>query len=347
MKVFPAGSSPASQSHSSEAHGPQAPGSDGHGSHAHGHHHVSLAATGARRLAMVLAISATLLLVQVVGAAISGSIALWADAGHMLADVGGLALALLAARLARRPATSTLTWGFRRAEVLAAAAQAAVLLAVGVWVLSEAVRRLITPVEVASTAMIVFGAVALAGNAVSALLLRHSASASMNTRAALLEVSNDALGGLAVLIAAVVLTTTGWLRADPVASIVIAVMILPRAWRLLREAVNVLLEATPEGIDLSEVRSHLLSVEHVMGVHDLHANLVATGLPVLSAHLTVEDGCFHDGHLPQLLDEVQDCLVGHFDVHHSTFQFEPAAHAAHEEPCMEDIPDLGTTPERK
>lgn len=290
---------------------------------------------------MVLAISATLLLVEVVGAVISGSLALLADAGHMLADVGGLALALLAARLARRPATATRTWGFRRAEVLAAATQAAVLLAVGVLVLYGAVRRLIEPTEVAGTAMIVFGAAALAGNAVSALLLRRSAAASMNTRAALLEVSNDALGALAVLVAAIVISTTGWHRADPVASILIGALILPRAWRLLCEAVNVLLEATPEGIDLTEVRSHLLSVDHVTGVHDLHANLVATGLPVLSAHLTVEDGCFHDGHLPELLDEVQDCLVGHFDVHHSTFQFEPAAHADHEEPCIEEIPEPG------
>jgi cobalt-zinc-cadmium efflux system protein len=305
----------------------------------HGHHHASAATSGTRRLAMVLGISATLLLIEIVGAIISGSLALLADAGHMLADVGGLALALFAARLARRPATATLTWGFRRAEVLAAAAQAAVLLAVGLLVLYEAVRRLIDPTSVASTAMIIFGAAALAGNAISALLLQHSASSSMNIRAALLEVSNDALGGLAVLIAAIVLATTGWHRADPVASIVIGTLIIPRAWRLLHETVNVLLEATPEGIDLTEVRAHLLSVEHVTGVHDLHANLVATGLPVLSAHLTVEDSCFHDGHLPELLDEVQECLVGHFDVHHSTFQFEPAAHAEHEDPCMEDLPD--------
>ena len=307
------------------------------------HHHHSPVDFGSGRLAMVLGISTTLLVVEVVGAIVSGSLALLADAGHMLADVGGLALALVAARLARRPATTTLTWGFRRAEVLAAAAQAAVLLAVGLWVLSEAVRRLIDPVAVAGTAMVVFGAAALAGNAVSALLLKHSASNSMNTRAALLEVTNDALGGLAVLIAAIVIATTGWHRADPIASILIGAMILPRAWSLLHKAINVLLEATPEGIDLTEVRSHLLSVDHVIEVHDLHANLVATGLPVLSAHLTVEDGCFHDGHLPELLDEVQACLVGHFDVHHSTFQFEPAGHAAHEEACMEDIPDPGAT----
>ncbi|MBO0693072.1 MAG: cation transporter, partial [Acidimicrobiaceae bacterium] len=226
----------------------------------HGHHQAP-GTSGADRLAVVLSISGTLLLIEVVGAVVSGSLALLADAGHMLADVGGLTLALFAARLARRPATMTLTWGFRRAEVLAAAAQAAVLLAVGLWILSEAVRRLIEPVGVASTAMIAFGAAALAGNAISAVLLRHSAPTSMNTRAALLEVSNDALGGLAVLIAAVVIAATGWHRADPVASIMIGALILPRAWRLLRETINVLLEATPEGIDLTEVRSHLLSVD--------------------------------------------------------------------------------------
>lgn len=280
---------------------------------------------------MVLAISSTLLAIEVVGAIVSGSLSLLADAGHMLSDVGGLALALWAARLARRPATNARTWGFLRAEVLAASAQAAVLLAVGILVLVEAVRRLIEPSSVASTAMLVFGAAGLVGNVVSILLLQRSAGDSMNTRAALLEVTNDAFGSLAVLLAAIVLVTSGFTRADAVASIVIGVLILPRAWKLLRDTVSVLLEATPKGIDLDEVRSHLLSVEHVTGVHDLHASLVATGLPVLSAHLTVDDACFHDGRLPHLLDEVQGCLAGHFDLHHSTFQFEPAEHAGHED----------------
>jgi cobalt-zinc-cadmium efflux system protein len=251
-----------------------------------------------------------------------------------------LVLALVAATFARRPATAAHTWGYRRAEVLAAAAQAAVLLAVGVVVLVEAARRLIDPSSVAGTAMIIFGAVGLVGNAISVLLLQSSAASSMNSRAALLEVANDALGALAVLTAAIVITLTGWQRADALASILIGGLILPRTWKLLREAVDILLESTPKDIDLTTVREHLLRVDHVSDVHDLHANLVATGLPVLSAHLIVDDSCFHDGHVHELLDNVQQCLGEHFDVHHSTFQFEPAGHAAHEDPCMEvDLAD--------
>ncbi len=299
--------------------------------HGHGHDHAVPAVGGRRRaLATVLAISVGILVVEVVGALWSGSLALLADAGHMLTDVAGLGLALVAAVLAARPATPTRTWGYRRAEVLAAATQAAVLLAVGGFVVVEGVRRLLDPPEVAPAAMVVFGAVGLVGNAVSILLLSRLSSGNLNTRAALLEVVNDALGSLAVLVAAGVIAATGWSRADAVASLLIGVLILPRTWRLLRESIDVLMEATPKGVDLAEVRAHLLAVPHVYGVHDLHASSVASDLPVLTTHMVVDDSCFHDGHLPKLLDEVQRCLAGHFDVEHSTVQFEPARHAAHE-----------------
>jgi len=297
----------------------------------HAHDHALPAGPGhGRALAIVLSISGVILVVEVVGAFISGSLALLADAGHMLTDVAGLSLALVAATLASRPATDERTWGYRRAEVLAAAAQAAVLLAVGVFVLVEGIRRLVEPPEVASDIMIIFGLVGLFGNALSMLILSRIKGGNLNTRAALLEVVNDALGALAVLVAAIVIATTGWLRADAVASLLIGLLILPRTWKLLRETVDVLLEATPRGVELAEVRTHLLEVAHVVGVHDLHASTVATDLPTLSAHIVVDDSCFHDGHVPQLLDQVQACLVGHFDVEHSTFQFEPSSHAAHE-----------------
>ncbi len=248
----------------------------------------------------------------------------------MLTDVAGLSLALVAATLATKPATDARTWGYRRAEVLAAAAQAAVLLAVGAFVLVEGIKRLIEPPDVASNVMIIFGLVGLVGNAVSILILSRISSGNLNTRAAFLEVVNDALGALAVLIAAIVIATTGWLRADAVASLLIGVLILPRTWKLLSETIDVLLEATPKNVDLTEVRAHVLKVAHVQGIHDLHASTVATGLPVLTAHVVVDDDCFYDGHVPQLLDEVQACLGTHFDVDHSTFQFEPESHAAHE-----------------
>jgi cobalt-zinc-cadmium efflux system protein len=278
----------------------------------------------------VLGISSTILVVEVIGAAISGSLALLADAGHMLTDVFGLGLALAAAVLSRRPSTPARTWGFLRAEVLAAAAQAAVLLAVGCFVIVEAVRRLIEPPDVASTAMIVFGVVGLLGNSASIVLLVRSRSHDLNMRAAFLEVVNDAIGSIAVLLAAATIAVTGWQRADAVASLVIGCLILPRTWRLLRETVDVLLEATPRDLDLTSVREHILAVDHVHDLHDLHASRVSSRLPVLTAHVVVDDSCFSDGELPRLLDELQNCLAGHFDVEHSTFQFEAFGHVEHE-----------------
>jgi len=278
----------------------------------------------------VLGISSTILVVEVVGALMSGSLALLADAGHMLTDVAGLTLALIASLLAPRPATAARTWGFRRAEVLAAAAQAAVLLAVGGFVLVEGFRRLFEPPAVAAGVMVTFAVVGLAGNALSMLLLSRVQAGNLNIRAALLEVGADALGSVAVLVAAAVIALTGWTRADAVVSLLIGLMILPRTWTLLRETVDVLMEATPKGIDLTQVRAHILDVPHVRDVHDLHVTSVASDLPVLTAHVVVDDSCFLDGHLPQLLDQLQSCLAGHFDLEHSTFQFEPARHADHE-----------------
>ena len=304
----------------------------GHGG-AHGHGHGAGMAGNRRRLAVVLALTVTALLVQLVGALVSGSLALLADTAHAFVDSAGLAIALLAATLALRPATATRTWGYRRAEVLGATVQAAVLLAVGVYVVIEAVRRLAEPPEVASTAVLVFGAVGLAANVAGIVVLtRGGRSGNVNMRAALLEVVNDALGSLAVLLAAAVIALTGWQRADAIASLVIAALIVPRTLRLLRETVSVLLESTPPGLDLAAVRAHLLALPHVREVHDLHASQITSGLPVLSAHVVVEDSCFFDGHAPQVLDQLQACLAEHFpvSVEHSTFQLEMAAHADHE-----------------
>jgi len=208
--------------------------------------------------------------------------------------------------------------------------QAAVLLAVGGFVIVEAIRRLIEPAEVASGAMVAFGVVGLVGNLVGIAVLVGARADNLNMRAAFLEVVNDALGSLAVLLAAVVIAVTGWTRADAVASLLIGGLIIPRTLKILRESIDVLLEATPRGLRLSEVREHLLQVDEVLAVHDLHASQVATGLPVLTAHVVVGDDCFLDGNLPALLDKLQHCVAGHFDVGHSTFQFEAGGHAAHE-----------------
>lgn len=303
------------------------------GSHGHDHSHDLAALAGQRgRLALVLGITVTVLVVEVVGAVISGSVALLADAGHMLTDVAGLTMGLIAATLVSRPATPARTWGYRRAEVLGAAAQAALLLVVGIVILVEGVRRLIEPGEVATGPMLVFGAVGLAGNIIGLALLAGSRGSNLNMRAAFLEVLNDALGSVAVLVAAAVIYWTGWLRADAVASLLIGALIVPRTIRLLRDTAHVLLESTPRGLDLGRVRARLLAVDHVREVHDLHASLVATGLPVLTAHVVVDDDCFLDGHLGPILDELQSALADEFDLHHSTLQLEAAGHADHEHP---------------
>jgi cobalt-zinc-cadmium efflux system protein len=278
----------------------------------------------------VLIVTVVVLVVEVIGAAVSGSLALLADAGHLLSDVAGLTLAWAASLLAQRPVTLLRTWGFRRAEVLAAVGQAAVLLAVGGFVLAEAVHRLVQPAGVASGAMVAFGVVGLVGNLIGVAVLMGARADNLNMRAAFLEVVNDALGSFAVLVAAVVIGATGWVRADAVASLLIGALIIPRTLLILRESIDVLLESTPRGLKLSEVREHLLQVDEVLAVHDLHASQVATGLPVLTAHVVVGDSCFRDGNLPALLDKLQHCVAGHFDVGHSTFQFEAGDHAGHE-----------------
>lgn len=307
---------------------------DAHGqgqSGADGHDHGGAALIDHRgRLAVVLTITVGVLVVEVVGAWISGSLALLADAGHMLTDVAGLTMGLFAAILARRPATARRTWGYRRVEILGAVAQAALLLVVGLSILVESVHRLVDPPAVTPSAMVLFGVVGLIGNIIGLVILAGARGDNLNMRAAFLEVVNDALGSVAVLVAAGVVATTGWLRADAVASLVIGVLIVPRTLRILREAVDVLLESTPRGIDLGEVRAHLLALEHVHDVHDLHASQVATGLPVLSAHIVVDDSCFHDGCLTDRLDAAQRCLAEDFGIAHTTIQFEPARHSDHE-----------------
>jgi cobalt-zinc-cadmium efflux system protein len=301
----------------------------------HDHSHAHGAADHRGRLAVAFGISATVLVAQLVGAVLTGSLALLVDTVHMLTDVGGLGLALFAAHLSLRPPSPRRTWGLRRAEVLAALAQAAILLVVGVYVLVETVLRMLDPPEIPSTELVIFGAVGLAGNVAALAVLASSRGASLNLRAAFLEVLNDALGSVGVIVAAVVIATTGWQRADAVAALLIGALILPRAVKLLREAGAVLLESTPPGLDLEEVRTHLLRVEHVREVHDVHASLIATGLPVLSAHVVVDTGCFTDGHAGRILDELQHCVAEHFDVEHSTFQVEPETHPAHEHPTHE------------
>lgn len=299
----------------------------------HDHDH-QVTATGRHRAALAgaLAVSVAIFAVEVVGALVTGSLALFADAGHVLADAGGVALALGATVLAARPATGRRTFGWARAEILAAAVNGLVLAGMSVYVFVEGVRRLVEPSTVEPGGMALFGVVGLLGNLVGVALLWRARNASLNLRGAFLEVATDAATSVGVLVAAGVIASTGFTRADAIVSVLIGLVIAPRAVRLLREAVNVLLEATPSGIDLDRIRRHIIGLDHVLGVHDLHVHAVTSGLPVLTAHVVVRDECFQDGRAPRLLDALQECLAGHFDVAHSTFQLEPAGHADHEHP---------------
>lgn len=297
-----------------------------------GHSH-AVTVTGQHRqlLIAVLALSTLIAVAEVIGAVITGSLVLVADAAHMAADAAGLGLSLLAAYVAARPATSRRTFGYARAEILAAVANSLLLLGMAAFIIADAIRRLASPAAVSSGVLIIFGVIALAANAVSLLLLRRAQAHSLNVRGAFLEVASDTLGAAAVIVTGVVIATTGFTRADPIASLAVGLLILPRTWRLLREAVDVLLEASPRDMDLSEVRRHMTALSGVRDVHELHAWTITSGLPVLTAHVVVDPGVMDDG-CALMLDRLQECVRGHFDVEHSTFQLEPAGHAAHEHP---------------
>ncbi|HEY2505318.1 MAG TPA: cation diffusion facilitator family transporter [Streptosporangiaceae bacterium] len=300
------------------------------GAHTHG----PQTATGSNRrpLTIVLLISFGIGAAEVAGALVTGSLVLFADAAHMAADVAGLGLSLLAAWFAARPATSRRTFGYARAEILAAMANSLLLLAMAGVIFTEAAVRIGKPPSVESGLLIAFGAGALLANACSLLVLRRGRAESLNVRAAFLEVAADAAGASAVIVTGIIVATTGFALADPIASIIVGALILPRTWRLLRDATDVLLEASPKGIDLDEIRHHIADVPGIREVHDLHVWTITSGLPVFSAHVVVDPEIIAQGRSAVMLDRLQACLRGHFDVDHSTFQLEPAGHAEHEQP---------------
>jgi len=276
------------------------------------------AAANRGRLVAVFAMTLGVFVVEIVGGLVSNSLALLADAGHMFTDVAGIGLALLAIWFAGRPANGGRTFGYLRLEILAAVVNAVLLFGVSAFILFEAWRRLFEPPEIATGLMLAVALVGLAANAVSLFLLRKAQGESLNMRGAYLEVMGDFAGSAAVIVAAIVIALTGWTPADAVASAVIGLLIIPRTWRLLREAVDVLLEATPKGMDLDEVRSHILRAKGVADIHDLHAWSITTGMNVVSAHVVLDKGADP----PAVLDELCRCLSGDFDIEHSTFQLE-------------------------
>jgi len=280
-----------------------------------------------RRLVIAFGITAIIVIAQAVGSVITGSLALLTDTAHAAADASGLLVAVIAATMMLRPPSGSRTWGFARIEVIAALGQAVLLLGVGIYAAIEGIRRLFEPSNIPSVELLIFGVIGLVANIAAMAVLASARDSNFNMRAAFLEVLNDALGSMGVIIAAIVIHTTGFQRADTIAGLFIAALILPRAFRLLRETVGVLMEFAPKGVDLNEVREHIMELEHVRDVHDVHASTIGTGLPVLSAHVVVEDRCFSSGHAPEILEAVLGCVREHFPVSfdHATIQLETAA----------------------
>jgi cobalt-zinc-cadmium efflux system protein len=296
----------------------------------HGHDHGPSVNSDRRYLLTALIMLAAFMVAEVIVAVLSGSLALLSDAGHMLSDVGSIGGSLWAISLAARPPSGKWTYGWKRAEILSAAANGITLLVVAGIVTAEAIGRLIHPPVVHGGPVIAVAAAGIVVNVAATWVLARANRSSLNVEGAFRHVLTDLYGFIGTVIAGIVIVTTGFTRADAIASLVVVALMVKAAWGLLRDSGRVLLEAAPEDMDLEDLRAHLAGVPHVLGVHDLHAWTVTSGLPALSAHVVLEDSCFNDGHAPRLLDQLQNCLAGHFDIEHSTFQLEAAAHASHE-----------------
>ena len=292
-----------------------------------GHDHAHGAGVRHRgRLLAVLALTLGVLVVQAVVGLLTGSLALLADAGHMLSDSFGLVLALVAIAVAQRPGGPRQTYGVHRTEVLAAGLNGLVLLGICVIIAINALRRLEDPPAIEGGWVLAAGVVGLAVNVIGLFVLRAGARESLNVRGAYLEVLGDALGSVAVIVSAVVILLTGWHLADPIASLVIAALVVPRAIGLPRDVAEVLLESSPRDVDLEQLRGHVLGVDGVVDVHDLHVWTITSGMPVMSAHVVVDDSVADMSDAHAVLDRLHQCLSDHFDVAHSTFQIEPVGH---------------------
>lgn len=288
-------------------------------SHAHDHHHhADLRSESRQRLTWVLALALGLMVFEAVGGFMTGSLALLADAGHMLTDVAGLALAVVAMKFAERPATPEKTYGYHRVEILAALVNGVVLVGVSLLILAEAFERLREPPTVATGPMIAVAAVALLLNVVCVALLKKGAEDSLNVKGAYLEVLSDMVASAGVILAGVVMWASGWWYADPLVSAGIALFILPRTWGLLKEAVGVLLEGTPSDVNLEAVRAAIGATPGVLSVHDLHVWTLTTRMNALSAHAVLHHGALHRDVLPA----VRDRLAHEFRITHVTLQLE-------------------------
>ncbi len=283
----------------------------------HGHDHTVDAREGNRRaLALVLALTASFTVVEIIGGILTGSLALLADAGHMLSDNLSLGVALFAAWLAGRPATPERSFGYRRAEILAALANGVTLVAISVWVFAEAYTRLSEPTEVLGGPMLAVATLGLLVNAAGAAILYRSGGESLNVEGALRHVLADALGSVGAMAAAATIILTGWRYADPLISVAIGLLILGSSWKLLRDSTNILLEATPRGLDAGDIGRRMAAAEGIVEVHDLHIWTITSGFPALSAHVLV--GSSEDCHARRR--ELEGLLTREYDISHTTLQ---------------------------
>ncbi len=296
------------------------------------HSHSSAAMRSRGRLSVVLCLSSSVVVVQVVGAVISGSLALLADAVHIFADTFGIGLALVAVSVAARPTKAHRTFGLYRLEILATVANGLLLLALSGFIFWQAIGRWFNPVEITPGIMIAAATYGVVVNLVSFMILRSRSGDSLAVKGAYLEVMSDMIGSLGVVIAGIVVLTTGYDRIDSIASVAIALFMVPRIFLLLRRSLSILMENAPTGLDLDELRKHLLCVDGVAEVHDLHAWTITSGMPSLSAHVIVDPDPFQDGQGTRILDELNECVHECFEIGHTTFQLEAAEHAAHEDP---------------
>jgi cobalt-zinc-cadmium efflux system protein len=286
----------------------------------HSHPH-SAAAANRLRLAWTLGLAAVYMLAEAVGGWLTGSLALLADAGHMLSDVGALGLSLFCMTMARRPPTSQRTYGYHRLEILAALANGAALVAISVFVLGEALARFRNLPEVEAPAMMAIAAGGLLVNLAGLWILRHGRDDSLNVRGAWLHVLTDALGSVQAIAAGALIWAFGWQWADPAASILIALLVIYSAWSLLKEATAVLMESAPAHMDVDEMRHAMMGIPGVLEVHDLHVWTITSGLESLSAHVVVEEGRYNC----DLLAEIRAALHDRFGIHHMTVQIETEA----------------------
>ncbi len=290
----------------------------GHEHGRNGHRHGGRGANR-KRLAITLALAATYMVAEFVGGLVTNSLALLADAGHMLSDVAAIALSLFAIWIAERPPTPRRSYGYYRTEILAALVNGATLIAIALYIFVEAYQRLFEPPEVQGGLMIAIAAGGLAVNLVGLWVLNAGRADSLNVRGAWLHVATDALGSIGALAGGLLIWRFGWHWADPVVSVLIGLLVVYSSWGLLKESVAVLMEGAPGGIDIDAIRNTMASAPGVTAVHDLHVWSITSGMTALSGHVRVADGASHG----EVLTELRSRLHDHFGIEHATIQCEP------------------------